>query len=80
MQIVESIKFEGRNLDDIFKLECVDGIIKGSDNDPVVTLEERLAGGRRYLRRGDYLCKLASGMWRVLESNEYHNLIQNGKE
>ena len=46
MKIIESIKFTGANLNDIFKLECVDGIIKDHQDEPSVILKVCYTYGR----------------------------------
>ncbi|WP_333615660.1 hypothetical protein [Bacteroides pyogenes] len=80
MQIVESIKFEGRNLTEVFKLECVERIIKLDDNSPHVYLSPKFTDGRRYLRKGEYLVKFANGMWQVFGAEAYQKLNKKGKE
>ena len=54
-KIIESIKFDGINLNDIYKLECVDGIIKGPKDEPMVFLKHDYTEGRRMVNKGDYI-------------------------
>ena len=72
-KIIESIKFDGINLNDIFKLECVDGIIKDPQDEPCVFLKVCYTDGRRRVNKGDYLCKFANGMWQVFGQEAYKN-------
>lgn len=82
MQVVESIKFEGRNLNDMFRMECVDSIIKDDDkNFPVVRLkDEYVEGARNVLLPGWYLCKCSHGKWIIYSEQEYQMVIKNRKE
>ena len=76
MEIIESIKFTGINLNDIFKLECVDGIIKDHQDEPSVILKVCYTYGRRIVNKGDYLCKFSNGMWQVFSPEEYMNELK----
>ena len=76
MEIIEAIKFDGINLNDIFKLECVDGIIKGPKDEPLVFLKHEYTEGSRMVNKGDYLCKFSNGMWKVFSSEEYMNELK----
>ena len=76
MKIIESIKFTGINLNDIFKLECVDGIIKDHQDEPSVILKVCYTYGRRRVNKGDYLCKFSNGMWQVFSPEEYMNELK----
>ena len=76
MEIIEAIKFDGINLNDIFKLECVDGIIKFTKDEPCVFLKHDYTEGRRRAYKGDYICKLSNGMWQVFSPEEYMNELK----
>ena len=76
MKIIESIKFTGTNLNDIFKLECVDGIIKGPKDEPLVFLKHEYTEWRRRVNKGDYICKFSNGMWQVFGQEAYMNEIK----
>lgn len=78
-KIIESIKFDGINLNDIFKLECVDGIIKGPQDEPLVFLKHDYTEGSRRVNKGDYLCKFANGMWQVFGKEAYKNEFKFNK-
>ena len=75
-KIIESIKFDGINLNDIFKLECVDGIIKGPKDEPLVSLKHDYTDGRRRANKGDYICKFSNGMWQVFGQEAYMNELK----
>lgn len=75
-KIIESIKFTGTNLNDIFKLECVDGIIKGPQDEPCVFLKVCYTEGRCRVNKGDYLCKFSNGMWQVFGQEAYMNELK----
>lgn len=75
-KIIESIKFDGINLNDIYKLECVDGIIKGPKDEPMVFLKHDYTEGRRMVNKGDYICKFSNGMWQVFGNESYMNELK----
>ena len=74
-KIIESIKFTGTNLNDIFKLDVVRDIVKRED-DVMVFLKGEYTCGRSFMRKGDYLCKLSNGMWQVFGQGAYINKIK----
>ena len=76
MEIIEAIKFDGINLNDIFKLECVDGIIKFTKDEPLIFLKHDYTEGSRLANKGDYLCKFSNGMWQVFSPEEYMNELK----
>lgn len=75
-KIIESIKFDGINLNDIFKLECVDGIIKDPKDEPYVFLKHDYTEGSRMAYNGGYICKLSNGMWKVFGQEAYVNELK----
>ena len=75
-KIIESIKFDGTNLNDIFKLECVDGIIKFPKDEPCVFLKHDYTEGSRRAYNGGYICKLSNGMWKVFGQEAYMNELK----
>ena len=76
-KIIESIKFDGINLNDIFKLECVDRIIKGPKDEPLILLKYDYAEGSRLVAiPGMYLCKFSNGMWQVFGKESYMNELK----
>ncbi|MDT3388121.1 MAG: hypothetical protein LIR46_10240 [Bacteroidota bacterium] len=75
-KIIKAIKFTGTNLNDIFKLECVDGIVKGQKDEPLVFLKHDYTEGSHWVNKGDYICKFSNGMWQVFSSEEYMNELK----
>ena len=77
-KIIESIKFDGINLNDIFKLECVDGIVKDDDEGfPVAVLKDEYKMGELWAAiPGTYLCKFSNGMWQVFGKEAYMNELK----
>ena len=75
-KIIKAIKFTGTNLNDIFKLECVDGIIKSPKDEPCVSLKHDYTEGSRSACKGNYICKLSNGMWQVFGEEAYVNKIK----
>ena len=79
MKVTEAIKFEGKNLTDVFNLPCVDGVYKDKDDNPVVMLKAEHTHGRRDLHKNEYLCKFDSGLWQVFGKEAYDNLNKSGR-
>lgn len=79
MQIVESIKFEGKNLTEMFANECVKSISKTDNGNIIVYLKGEYTYGRSFMRKGEYLCRFESGLWQVFGAEAYDRLNKNGK-
>lgn len=81
MEIIETIRFTGKDLDKIFKLECVDGIVKDEDEGfPAVILkDEYFIGARNVLIPGYCLCKTGNGRWIIYRPEEYETVTKNNK-
>lgn len=75
-KIIKAIKFTGTNLNDIFKLECVDGIVKSPKDGPCVFLKNDYTEGSRSACKGNYICKLSNGMWQVFGEEAYVNELK----
>ena len=75
-KIIKAIKFTGTNLNDIFKLECVDGIVKFTKDGPCVFLKHDYTEGSRMAYKGNYTCKLSNGMWQVFGEEAYMNELK----
>lgn len=75
-KIIKAIKFTGTNLNDIFKLECVDGIIKFQKDEPCVFLKNDYTEGSRRAYKGNYICKFSNGMWQVFGEEAYVNELK----
>ena len=76
MKIIKAIKFTGTNLNDIFKLECVEGIVKDPNDEPCVFLKQNYTEDCQGVNKGDYLCKFANGMWQVFGQEAYMNELK----
>lgn len=71
-KIIEAIKFTGTNLNDIFKLECVDSVTKDCNGDLVVFLSVLLSTvqiGKARAER-DQACKQLYVMQQKMDSLE----------
>ena len=81
MEIVKTIRYTGKDLDKIFELECVDGIVKDEDAGfPAVILkDEYFIGVRNVLIPGYYLCKTGDGRWIVFSASEYEKQKKKNK-
>lgn len=75
-KIIKAIKYTRTNLNDIFKLECVDGIVKDPNDEPCVFLKQNYTEGSRIVTKGEYLCKFSNGMWQVFSPEEYMNELK----
>ena len=81
MEIIETIRYTGKDLDKIFELECVDGIVKDDyAGFPAVILnDEYYVGARNVLIPGNYLCKTSNGKWIIYRPEEYETVTKNNK-
>ena len=75
-KIIKAIKFTGTNLNDIFKLECVDGIVKFTKDGPYVFLKNDYTEGSGMAYKGNYICKFSNGMWQVFGEEAYVNELK----
>ena len=62
----QKIHFTGKNLNDIFHLPCVGGVLKKDFNKPFLFLKmEQMVDFSRFADVGDWLVEEDDGMWRV---------------
>lgn len=66
------IHFDGRNLNDIFRLSCVRAITKGTDGLLVVKIVSIL-NGVVCCHVGEHLAEGQNGTWHVLTKEEYQS-------
>ena len=64
MSMRQKIHFTGKNLNDVFHLPCVEGIIKGINDLPFVELKPDHTK-IRLVQVGDWLVEEDDGTWRV---------------
>lgn len=81
MEIVKTIRYTGKDLDKIFELECVDGIVKDEDAGfPAVILKDGyFIGARNVLIPGYCLCKRDDGGWIIYSASEYKIVTKKNK-
>lgn len=58
---------------DIFKLPCIEGVLKGKDGKPIYFTCSGIS--RRYVFPGDWICQDQGGRWQVLTDEEYKTII-----
>ena len=75
-KIIEAIKITGKNLNEILKLECVDGYAECDGGRFGVFLSPQYTSGRIIANNGDYICKFANGMWQVYGQEAYMNELR----
>lgn len=64
MKIVRKIEFTGKNLNDVFKLPCVNCIIK-IDAVPWLVLDNRKMATTNMCQPGDTLVQYTDGTWDI---------------
>ena len=69
MKLKQRIKFSGRNLNEVFSLECVKAIIKDDEQDPVLIMRpEKMCNDcqTHVVFIGDFIEEYDNGTWNVL--------------
>ena len=66
----QKIHFTGKNLNDVFFLPCVAGILKGGDGPFLILCIERMSDRSHYVGIGDWLVEEEGGKWHVEEGAE----------
>ena len=69
MKLKQRIKFSGRNLNEVFSLECVKAIIKDDEQDPVLIMRpEKMRNDclTHVVFIGDFIEEYDNGIWNVL--------------
>ena len=65
----QKIHFTGKNLNDVFFLPCVAGILKDGDR-PFLALRTDCMSGKFFVYIGDWLVEEDDGKWHVEEGDE----------
>lgn len=68
MKVILDIHFNGKNINDIFKLPCVQSVSKDKNDKPEVVLKREFTNGRLTAHIGDHICQYESGLWQVYGS------------
>ena len=76
MGIVFKIQFDGRNVDNIFKLPCIRSIEKGEQGEVHVTLFADSTEGRQIAHTGDVLVQYKTGKWQVFGKEAFDRINQ----
>lgn len=74
MNIKQAIAFDGRNLNDIFRLPCVKSIDKGENGKPYAILYPHHTDGRLVAQVGDTFVQYATGVWQVFGKEAYDKI------
>lgn len=61
----QKIHFTGKNLNDVFFLPCVVGIMKMDSDEPFLVLRDGMSYGSHYAGIGDWLVEEDDGKWHV---------------
>ena len=68
MKEVRRIRFTGKNLNDVFNLDCVDGITKLAGKMPMLNLRKIMMRTEKCLAfPGDELVDYGNGMWEAID-------------
>ncbi|WP_281798560.1 hypothetical protein [Prevotella pallens] len=65
MKFKQAIAFDGRNLNDIFRLPCVESIDKGENGKPYIKLYRSCTEGRLIATVGTVLVQFGNDTWQV---------------
>ena len=65
----QKIHFTGKNINDIFFLPCVVGIMKMDSDEPFLILRDGMSDGSHYAGIGDWLVE-EDGKWNVEKGGE----------
>lgn len=74
MKIRKAVKFNGTDLDYIFRLPCVESIEKGEKGTPYVRIYPSATIGRLTATMGDVLVEFDNDMWQVFGQAAYDRL------
>lgn len=74
MNIKQAISFDGRNINDIFRLSCVQKVEKGENWKPYAILYPHHTEGRLVAQVGDYFVEYATGKWQVFGKEAYDKI------
>lgn len=73
MRTKRTIVFTGRNLSDLFNLECVKSILKSQEGDPVLVMKPKIIHPGQNMTTiatlGDVIEELEDGTWKVTRAN-----------
>lgn len=76
MKFKQAIAFDGRNLNDIFRLPCVESIDKGENGKPYVKLYRSCTEGRLIATVGTVLVQFSGGTWQVFGKEAWERVKQ----
>lgn len=79
MKVILDIHFNGKNINDIFKLPCVKSVTKDKNDKPEVLLKREFTNGRLIAHIGDHFVKYESGLWQVYGSDAAEMINKNGR-
>lgn len=74
MNIKQTIGFDGRNINDIFSLPCVQKMEKGENGKPYAILYPHHTEGRLVAQVGEILVQYATGKWQVFGKEAYDKI------
>ncbi len=71
MKIKQSIAFDGRNINDVFRLPCVQAVEKGENGKPYIKLYASCTDGRLTATPGTVLVQFANDTWQIFGKEAY---------
>ena len=66
----QKIHFTGKNLNDVFFLPCVVGVMKMDSDEPYLILRDGMSDGSHYAVIGDWMVEEDDGKWHVEKGDE----------
>lgn len=79
MKVISDIHFNGKNINDIFKLPCVQAVTEDRNGKPEVLLKREFTKGRLTAHVGDHICQYESGLWQVYGSDAADKINKSGR-
>ena len=65
MKFKQAIAFDGRNINDVFRLPCVQAVEKGENGKPYIKLYASCTDGRLTATPGTVLVQFSNDTWQV---------------
>ena len=71
MKFKQAIAFDGRNLNDIFRLPCVQAVEKGENGKPYIKLYASCTDGKLIATVGTVLVQFSNDTWQIFGKEAY---------
>lgn len=79
MKVKNNIHFNGKNVEEVFALQCVISIMKDRKGKPAVVLSRDYTKGRTIAHSGDHIVQFESGLWQVYGPAAAEKIVKTGR-